>query len=551
MVSSSRKSHEILRLSMILLALSCGAGVVRAQEFAGDGPSPPFAPVPAASQPSGEIAPLPPVPQSPPRSRIRRIARRLFGAEPPPQDPGTATVSPGTVADQPDLPPLPPDNRAWRWHRHEHRRGRRRRTRGRHGGAAAGSQPISANPAAVDIIAGTGALGRLLGFDDESGIRLGGLWIGDGSGVLSGGLAPGKWGGLSLTVADLNFDTDKLFGWKGGSIGIEYLNFYGSSINGLAGAFPGFDSLEAGPPFNRNQLYELWFRQVLLDDKLIFRIGKSVPTYDFGNVVRPVPVADPAAAIPAVTSLAYTPVFVNPTMLGVIPGYYNSATGITVNLLPTKSTYLSYGFYDGNLAKGVQTGLEGPHFNGYYFHIGEAGFAYRLGQQRKPGNFGVGVWGQTGKLHTSTGGIDNGATGVYLFGAQRLWFRRPGVDNSGVSGFYQFGANNSNALSARDYVGGGLTAFNMVPGRPDDSFGFGLAWTALTTGEFSVLPLGTGTDKASPPLRSNQLMLQWYYQMKIVNGIFAQAVLTDIPTPGIGANTPNALAITLRLTVLF
>ena len=92
--------------------------------------------------------------------------------------------------------------------------------------------------------------------------------------------------------------------------------------------------------------------------------------------------------------------------------------------------------------------------------------------------------------------------------------------------------------SARDYVGGGLTAFNMVPGRPDDSFGFGLAWTALTTGEFSVLPLGTGTDKASPPLRSNQLMLQWYYQMKIVNGIFAQAVLTDIPTPGI-ARTPR------------
>ena len=551
MVSSSRKSREILRLSTILFALSCGAGGVRAQESAGEGSSTALPPVPAASQPSGETLPQKPVPQSPPQSRIRRIARRLFGAAPPPQDPATTSAVPGTVADQPDLPPLPPDNAPGDGTGTNTGAADAAGPVGDTGGAAAGSQPISANPAATDIIAGTGALGRLLGFDEDSGVRFGGLWIGDSSGVLSGGADPGKWGGLSLTIADLNFDTDKLFGWKGGSIGIEYLNFYGSTINSLAGAFPGFDSLEAGPPFNRNSLYELWFRQVLLDDKLIVRIGKSVPTYDFGNVIRPVPVADPAAAIPAVTSLAYTPVFVNPTMLGVIPGYYNSATGITATVLPMKSTYLSYGFYDGNLAKGVQTGLEGPHFNGYYFHIGEAGFAYRLGQQRKPGNFGVGVWGQTGKLHTSTGGIDNGANGVYLFGAQRLWFRRPGVDNSGVSGFYQFGANNSNALSARDYVGGGLTAFGMVPGRPDDSFGFGLAWTALTTGDFSVLPLGTGIDKAEPRLRSNQLMLQWYYQMKIVNGIFAQAALTEIPTPGIGPNTPNALAITLRLTVLF
>jgi porin len=457
---------------------------------------------------------------------------------------------PGTIDDLPDLAPLPASGASADSSGPATGVADSAGPVGNANGAAAGSQPISANPAAVDIIAGTGALGRLLGFDEESGIRLGGLWIGDASGVLSGGQNPGRWGMLSLTIADLNFDTDKLFGWKGGSIGMEYLNFTGAPINNLAGAFPGFDSLEAGPPFARNQLYELWVRQVLFDDKLIVRIGKSVPTYDFNNVIRPVPVSDPAATIPAVTSLAFTPVFVNPTMLGVIPGYYNSASGITVTVAPTKSTYMNYGFYDGNLAKGVQTGLEGPHFNGYYFHIGEIGFTYRLGQERKPGNFGVGVWGQTGKLPTSTGGTDNGANGVYLFGAQRLWFRRPGLDSSGVSGFYQFGANNSNALSARDYVGGGLTAFNLVPGRPDDSFGFGLAWTALNTGELQVIPFFP-PEKRSEPLRSNQLMLQWYYQMKIVNGWFFQAALTDIPTPGLNASIPNALALTLRVTVLF
>ena len=376
-------------------------------------------------------------------------------------------------------------------------------------GTSRGSEPISGNPAAVNIIAGTGALGRLLGFDKDSGIRIGGLWIGDTSGVLSGGRNPGQWAFNSVTIADLNLDVDKLFGWKGGSIGTEFLQFTGHTTNNLAGAFPGFDALEAGPPFDRNELYELWFRQTLFDDKLIVRIGKSVPTYDFNNVSRPVPVSDPSAAIPAVTALAYTPIFVNPTMLGVIPGYYNSATGITTTVAPTKSSYLNYGVYDGNAANPDRaltgTGLSGPHFNGYYFHIGEVGYSYRLGPERKPGNFGVGVWGQTGKLNDFYGGPRlNGALGMYLFGAQRLWFRNPGVDSSGVSGFYQFGVNDSNALRARQYVGGGLTAFGLVPGRPDDSFGAGLNCTWLTGGVYSAdafydQPFGTPAAKPDAP----------------------------------------------------
>jgi hypothetical protein len=121
-------------------------------------------------------------------------------------------------------------------------------------------------------------------------------------------------------------------------------------------------------------------------------------------------------------------------------------------------------------------------------------------------------------------------------------------DTSGVSGFYQFGANDNNAMRARDYVGGGLTAFGLVPGRPDDSFGFGIAWTALnqnpTAGNL-FFPSGDHT------LRSNQLMLEWYYQMKLVNGIFFQTALTEIPNPGLSASFPSAFAITLRVIALF
>ena len=407
---------------------------------------------------------------------------------------------------------------------------------------------ISGNPAAVNILNGTGKLGELFGFEPDSGIRLGGLWIGDASGVLAGGVEPGEWGLNSLTIIDLSLDAEKLAGIEGGLFGIDFLQFTGQPTNSLAGTVQGFDSLPGRPPLVRQELYELWWRQEF-GERLVVRAGKMVPTYDFNNVSKPVPVADNAAIIPAVTGVIFTPIFVNPTMLGVMPGYYNSTTGVTVNFLPTEQTYISYGAYDGSLATGDQTGLRGPQFDGHYFHIAEAGFSYRLGDEAKPGMAAVGIWKQTGSLTAASGASENGAGGVYLFGSQRLWFRHPGVDNSGISGYYQFGANDSNALMVRQYFGTGLTAFGLVPGRSSDSFGTGLAWSILNDDPNAgahFAPQLPGTE-----FRSNELMLQWYYQMVVRPGAYLQPAVTYIPNPGVRRDIDAALAITLRLTLLF
>ena len=430
-----------------------------------------------------------------------------------------------------------------------------------------GSLPISGNPGAVNIVTGTGALGRFLGLTPESGLRLGGVWIGDANGLLTGGLKPGRWGFDGLTLVNFSLDTEKRWGWKGGLFGIQFLQFTGTDINGAAGTFPGYNSLQGAPPLTRQEIYQLWFRQSLFEDKFIVRMGKLAPSNDFGNVVRPVPVREASAAIPAVTGLIMTSVFINPTMIGVMPGYYNSAVGMTATFTPTERTYLNYGIYDGAGAGAYpsgQTGLDGPIFNGSSFQIGEVGFAYRAGPQKKPGNFGVGVWGQIGQLRSPPplsllGTVRppfTNAQGVYLFGAHWIWFRNPGVDNSGVSGFYQFGANDSNALPARYFVGGGLTAFGLVPGRPADSFGFGVGqtWLNTTIGAASYFHMD---DNFAPAMKgkvsfgSSQLMFGWYYQMKVFDGCFFQPNLTYIPTPAVNGHTPGALAITLRLTVLF
>jgi porin len=410
---------------------------------------------------------------------------------------------------------------------------------------------IAGNPAAVNITVGNGRLGRWFGIEPESGLRLGGLWIGDASGVLSGGLEPGHGALNSLGIIDLSIDAAQRWGWDGASFGAQYLNFTGQATNSLAGTVQGYDALQAAPPFNRNEIYQLWWRQSWFDGKLITRMGKSVPTYDFDNVLSAVPVNDATQSIPAVSSLIYTPIFVNPTILGRIPGYYDSATGLTATWAPTEKCYMSYGLYDGNIANGIHTGTTGPHFNGYYFHIGEVGRVWQCGPQKKPGKFGAGVWGQTGNLPLPGGGNTNGDMGMYLFGSQRLWFRRPGKDNSGVSGFFQFGANNSNSMLVRDYFGCGLTAFGLVSSRPKDTFGCGLAWSFLNSNPSAGQFFFPNIPGPSTQLRGNELMTASYYQATLWDGAYLQPTLTYIPNPGARQDIPAAFALSTYLIMLF
>jgi porin len=402
--------------------------------------------------------------------------------------------------------------------------------------AAQSSNGISANPGAVNIVTGTGALGRLLGFDKESGVLLGGAWVGDAGYLLSGGVEPRTWSFNSLLLVDLSLDLEKILKIPGAQFGIEFSQFNGQPTNDQAGVVAGYNGLPGPPPLNRSQLNQLWWRQRLFDDKLIVRIGKTVPTYDFNNVLRPLPLQDESLFVPSLSALMYTPVFKNPTLIGAMPGSYNPAYGITLTFAPTNNVYASYGIYDGNQARGDQTGLNvTPEFNGYYFMVGEAGYAWRLGSQGMPGTVAVGAWRQAGEL-TAGGVREDGAKGIYAFANQRLWLRHPGVDNSGVSGFFQFGVNDSDTMIADKYVGAGLTAFGLVPGRPHDSMGAGIAASWLN-------------QRLS--FRSSEVILQSYYQLHVVGDNYLQGYVTHVPNPGASPRLAPATAITMQAVVLF
>ena len=166
------------------------------------------------------------------------------------------------------------------------------------------SLAVSSNSAESNIVTGTGALGRLLHLPEDRGIRLGGLWIPDVNALCRGGVTsppPKKFAGINLFVLDLAIDTEKLFTLKNGLFGTQFLRLDGQNANAYAGSAQGYNSLVDPPPLHRSELYQLWYRHIFLDHRLIIRAGKSVPTYDFNNVIRPVTTSNPAIAIPAIT----------------------------------------------------------------------------------------------------------------------------------------------------------------------------------------------------------------------------------------------------------
>jgi porin len=403
--------------------------------------------------------------------------------------------------------------------------------------ANADVQPISANPGASNIIPGTGWLGSLIGLDHIPGVRVGGAWIGNADYLLTGGVKPRTWSFNSLLFLNLNIDLEKLASIPGASIDAELMQFNGEDANGKAGVLTGYDGLPGGKPFVRTGLCELWWRQSLFDNKIVIRVGKTIPTYDFNNVTRAVPTSDATLQIPAVSGLIYTPVFKNPTLIGAMPGYYNSAYGITADFAPTRNFYFTYAFYDGAVASGIQTGLRTePVFNGHYFAIGEAGYAYSLSDEKLIGKIAAGGWAQTGELYAPGDTSQNGSQGFYTFLSQRLWRRHVGIDNSGVSGFLQFGINDSRTMIFNQYFGMGFTGFGLIPHRPVDSIGTGLAWTWLNR---------------RYGLRSNEAILQSYYQMHLVGTSFFEPVFSYIPNPGKSSRTQGAVAMTAQVTVLF
>lgn len=400
---------------------------------------------------------------------------------------------------------------------------------------------VSSNPSPSDHI-GTGYFGDKLfqafGVDSkETGISLESLWILDGNQLFSGGVSgTDRTTVNNLVQFELLYDTGKADNWEGGVFAIELLQLNGAQTNGNAGLVQGFEGLIQTSPLSRTELYAWWYRQELLDGNLIFRVGKSTPNSDFNSVNRLFPMKDKRVS-PVASGVIYGTIFSQGSLSSFLPSYYNSAFGASAFYFPADNFYVGIGGYDGNKARGEQTGLEGPQFNGYYFLIGETGLSWS--DAYLPGRLAIGAWKQTGELTLDTGSeviSQKGAVGLYLYATQRLWWKDKENANSGLVTFLQLGINNTRTLPINKFLGWGITAYGLVPYRVKDSFGFGLSFAGLNT-------------KSKPYPR--EWMFQGYYQCCLFGSVYLEPVVSYIPRPGGVRGLPATWAGTLRWLAYF
>ena len=103
-----------------------------------------------------------------------------------------------------------------------------------------------------------------------------------------------------MLILNLDLDTEKLIGWKGGKFGIDFLRFDGEpQTNGPAACRDTILCPARRHCIGRNFINYGGGRSSSIG-KLIVRIGKTVPTADFNNVLRPVPTQDQSLFIPSV-----------------------------------------------------------------------------------------------------------------------------------------------------------------------------------------------------------------------------------------------------------
>lgn len=383
----------------------------------------------------------------------------------------------------------------------------------------------------------TGNWGGVRGSLQESGITLCAENIFEYSGVIAGGLNQTD-SSRNLFTADLEGDTEALFGLKGGTIYIQYLSVTAETGGSAdAGDLQGYSNIESD--HSLDTVYELWYEQVLFSGRFRAKVGKVDANSEFAYIG---PLKDFSAAGEFTHSSAGFP----PTIAG-FPSYPDSAMSVNLFVTPyeDEGTHLTlaYGLYDGAAGvDGVRTGARGPSSffsdkrSGDYFHVSEAQFGWD-GVGRLPGgSLSVGGWLHTGEWEKFEGGTEDGTAGWYATIQQQL--TAPDGDNAD-RGFYlfgQYGYGDDHVVEVGQVFAAGALQNGLGGFRPDDMLGLYASLADLS-------------DEPSAGFKRNELAVEAIYRFMVAPAFSIQPGVQYILNPSGDPSIGDAFVGQLRFNV--
>ena len=388
------------------------------------------------------------------------------------------------------------------------------------------------------------------------GIQFGVNYIGEVLGNPSGGIKQSTHYDGVLDVV-LEADMEKMIGWKGLTFFANGYQIHGTSISGEnLGSLAAVSDIEAFPS---TRLFELWFEQKLLDNKLSVRFGQLAADAEFfiaeggGNFID--------------STFGWTTISSDNIPVGG-PIYPIATPGVRVSFEPDDNLKIMAGLWNGDPVGPCPDDLDPGQCNehGLDFRlkdppllIVEAAYSYNKEGAELPGTIKVGGWrhfGDFDDLKRDDNGGDalrhDGNHGLYAVIDQMI-YRLPGDgDPKGISIFARVAGSPSDRNQIDFYFDAGLVFTGMIPARPSDVLGVAFAYSKISNDAS-----GFDRDAEMTIVRNYETVLEISYTAEIVPGWYLQPDFQyfwnpgghvpdpDDPTKAI----PNASVIGLRTSI--
>ncbi len=437
-----------------------------------------------------------------------------------------------------------------------------------------------------------GDIGGVRPLLDTYGVSFGLLETSEVLGNVTGGVRRGAdYDGL--TEMSLGLDTQKAFGWHGGTFNVSALQIHGRDLSA--------DNLftlqtASGIEANRaTRLWELWYQQAFLDGKFDVKLGQQSLDQEFITSQGSSLFINTAMGWPALPSL---------NLYAGGPAYPLSSLGVRLRAQPTDTITVLGGVFDDNPPGGPFTddspvrGAEqsGTRFNtgtGALF-IGEIQYALNpppsgvpqtgasppgqlVTQPPAPGLAGVyklGAYYDTGAYPdqrfdsaglslanpASSGSLlmRHGNFGIYGVMDQVLWRPDPQAARAlGVFARIMGGPGDRNVLNFA--LNAGITLKAPIAGRDNDTVGLGYGLARISNAASDLDKDITSLSQTAIPIRSSESFIELMYLAQLAPWWTVQPDLQYVFNPGGGIANPlvpdqriqNELVLGLRTGVTF
>jgi porin len=383
-----------------------------------------------------------------------------------------------------------------------------------------------------------------------------------------------------LTQMLLQLDTNRAFGWYGGTFNISALQVHGRNLSqDNLGSLQTASGIEAD---RSTRLWEVWYQQKFLEeDRLDIRIGQQSLDQEFM-------VSQNASYF--VNTMFGWPMVPSADLPGGGPAYPLSALGVRARWRPFDSLTFLLGVFNGspvNSSAGDPqmvnaSGMQFPVHGGVMV-IGEMQFnypalgsmisadapqplsrTYKLGFWYNSESFADQAYDNTG-LSLASAASDgvplnhHGDFSVYAVADQLVWVD-PHEGDRTINLFARvMGAPQVNRNLITFSANAGVTVHEPFLHRDADTFGIGLGF-AKVSGSASALDQATAVSTGSyTPTRSSETYVEVTYQYQATPWLQIQPDAQYVFTPGGGVADPNnpghrignELVLGVRTNILF